>query len=127
MARMESSPSRPILGQMNWLTQVRWGHGVVGKASVIALAAFAVLAIAVARVPSEIAIVSLAVLGIVAFFAFLGILLRWARNNPDLAATEGPTYVQSRQLGLAAKSMQPPEDPLIGPDPQNPTLLGPPS
>ncbi|HEX9904084.1 MAG TPA: hypothetical protein VGA77_03890 [Propylenella sp.] len=112
-----------LVGQFWWLTQVRWGHGVVTKLSVVALAAFVVLTIAVARVPSEWAIITLALVGIGALFVFLFLILQWASNNPDLAATEGATYVQSRQIGLAAKGMQSPETTLNVADPQNPTLI----
>jgi hypothetical protein len=67
----------------------------------------------------------IAVAAFFTFFGFLGFLGWFASSHADLAATEGATYVQSRQLTLSAKSIPSPQNTQLGPDPQNPTMLGP--
>jgi hypothetical protein len=76
-------------------------------------------------VPTEFGMLAIAGVAFFTFFGFLIFLGWFAREHSDLAATEGPTYVQSRQLTLGAKSIPSPQNTQLGPDPQNPTLLGP--
>ncbi|MFZ0147398.1 MAG: hypothetical protein WAM72_03460, partial [Xanthobacteraceae bacterium] len=61
--------------------------------------------------------------GIVVIFGYLFFLAYFVGRHPDIAATEGPSYVQSKRIALAAKGVPkiPFEDAI--PDPQNPTLL----
>jgi hypothetical protein len=113
-----------IAGHFGWLAQVNWGHGMIGKASVVTVAAVAVLGIVATRVPSEWAMLAMALVTVCVLFGFLFFMSNFARKYPELAATEGLTYVQSRQIDLAAKGMLPPSGAPIIPDPQNPTLLG---
>jgi hypothetical protein len=56
-------------------------------------------------------------------FGFLWFISNFAKKHPELAATEGATYVQTRRLDLAAKGMLPPPQSPIVADPQNPTRL----
>ena len=113
-------PNLPGGGPGRFLSGIRWGHGMIGKASVVAVALFVVIAIAVARVPSEFAILGLVLLAAILFVFFLNRILNWAAANPELAATEGATYVQSKQI--AAKGMITIPSTNGSPDPQNPTL-----
>lgn len=66
---------------------------------------------------------TIAVVAVGSFFGFLGFMGWFASRLPDLAATEGPTYVESRQLSLTAKHMPTTVNTDIAGDPQNPTLL----
>lgn len=108
-------------GPGGFLSGIRWGHGMIGKASVVAVALLLVIAIAVWRVPSEWAILALVALAAGLFLYYLNRILNWAKENPELAATEGTTYVQSRRI--AAKGMITIPGSVGSPDPQNPTLL----
>jgi hypothetical protein len=122
----EIFPPRPKLdGQFGWLSQLSWGHGMIGKATVALVVLLAILGIGALRVPSEfglLLILGAAMFGFVVFLAFIG----WfAISQPDLAATEGPTYVQSRQIALGAKNTPVLPNTDMVPDPQNPTLINP--
>lgn len=122
----EILPPRPRLpGQYGWLAQINWGHGMIGKASVVALGVLVVIGIAAARVPNEWAILLLVAAAIAVFLYFLHQILGFAERNPSLAATEGPTYVESQRINLAAKNLPIPPAAEIVADPQNPTLLAP--
>ncbi len=111
-------------GQFGWLAHINWGHGMIGKAAVAVVVLLVLLIVVATRIPSEYGMIEVAGIGVLAFFGFLGFLGWFASRHPDLAATEGATYVQSRQLTLGAKNLQsiPNTDPV--PDPQNPTLMG---
>jgi hypothetical protein len=107
-----------------WLAAINWGHGMIGKATVAVVALVVLLAILAIRIPSS-QIIWIAIIGLVAVFGYLGFLEYFVSRHPDIAATEGPTYVQSKQIGLAAKGVPKlPYDDVV-PDPQNPTLLEP--
>lgn len=54
---------------------------------------------------------------------YLAFLIYIARYHPDIAATEGATYVQTRQLNLAAKGRPNISYTDVVADPQNPTQL----
>lgn len=108
--------------QFSWLTQIRTGHGMIAKLTAVGLAALVVVGIAVSRISNEIAIIGLAISALAAFLIFALITLRWAEKNPALAVTEGKTYVETKQIELAAKGFVPPPA-VPGPDPQNPTLI----
>jgi len=96
---------------------------MIGKATVALVVLFILLVIVASRVPSEWAMLSVAGAGIVTLFCYLFFIARFADKHPELAATEGATYVQTKQIALAAKGMRvPPATPIV-PDPQNPTLL----
>ena len=96
---------------------------MIGKATVAVVVLFALLMGVGSRVPSEWAMLTVGGIGVVTLFCYLLFLARFADKHPELAATEGSTYVQTKQLALAAKDMRvPPNAPII-PDPQNPTLL----
>lgn len=97
---------------------------MIGKISVVAVALFVILGIAMVRVAGEPAVIGLAIVAVVVFLIFLASMLWVGARFPNLAATEGPTYVQSRQIDLALKGGDAPPTITIGPDPQNPTLLG---
>jgi hypothetical protein len=116
-------PSPKFSGQFGWLAQVNWGHGMIGKVTVAVVVLLAVLLVVATRIPSEIGMLIIAGTGLVAFFGFLGFLGWFANRHPDLAATEGPTYVQSRQITLGAKNLPIPTNTELVPDPQNPTLM----
>jgi hypothetical protein len=120
----DTPPSRfGISGQLGWLARINWGHGMIGKATVAVVALIGLLAIVAARVPSEWAMLVIGAAGIGTVFGFLFFLSNFAKKYPALAATEGITYVQTRQLDLAAKGMSlPPRSPIVA-DPQNPTQL----
>jgi len=96
---------------------------MIGKASAALVGLFVLLVVVASRVPSESAMLLIAGAGIFLFVAFLGFLLHIAKRHPALAATEGPTYIQSRQLDLAAKGVQLPPPTTFIPDPQNPIVL----
>jgi hypothetical protein len=112
-------------GHFSWLGQLNWGHGMIGKVTVAAVVLLALLGVVATRIPSEAGMLIIAGIGVIAFFGFLGFLGWFANRHPDLAATEGPTYVQSRQLTLGAKHLPSPPTGDLVPDPQNPTLLKP--
>jgi hypothetical protein len=96
---------------------------MIGKATVAVITLLFLLCVVAARVPSEWAMLTVGGAGVVALFGYLFFLEYFVNKHPDVAATEGLTYVQSRQIGLAAKGL--PKIPYtdIVPDPQNPTLL----
>lgn len=98
---------------------------MIGKATVALVVLLVVLAIGLARVTSEAGILIIVGIGAAAFLAFLGFQAWFASRHPDLAATEGPTYVQTRQIELAAKNLPAPPITELVPDPQNPTQLKP--
>jgi hypothetical protein len=98
---------------------------MIGKATVAVVALMALLSLVAWRVPSENAMLITGGGGFVAVIAYLFFLVYIARHHPSLAATEGPTYVQSRQLELAAKNLPAPLKAEVVADPQNPTLLSP--
>jgi hypothetical protein len=118
-------PHPKLLGRYDWLAHINWGHGMIGKATVAVVVLLALLGIIGARVPSEMAMLLVGGGGIFSVFVYLVFLTYFARNHPEIAATEGATYVQSRQLELAAKNLPKHIDAEIVPDPQNPTLLSP--
>ncbi|MCA1378878.1 MULTISPECIES: hypothetical protein [unclassified Bradyrhizobium] len=118
-------PSPKGSGPFGWLSHIQWGHGMIGKATVALVVLLVVLAIGLARVTSEAGILIIVGIGAVAFLAFLGFQAWFASRHPDLAATEGPTYVQTRQIELAAKNLPAPPITELVPDPQNPTQLKP--
>lgn len=98
---------------------------MIGKATVAVVALVALLGIVATRVPSESAMLIVSAAGVAVILVYLIFLGFFAHYHPDLAATEGPTYVQSRQIALAAKNMPTlPVTDMVG-DPQNPTLLSP--
>jgi hypothetical protein len=122
--RMDVLPPRPRLPwQSSWLAWINWGHGMIGKATVAVVALIVLLSVVASRVPSENAMLALAGIGFVIVVSYLCFLVYIARHHPNLAATEGPTYVHARQLDLAAKNLPKPLNPEIVADPQNPTLL----
>ena len=98
---------------------------MIGKATVAVVVLFGVFAIIASRVPSEWAMLAVGAAAFFSLFGFLGFLAWFAKNHPDLAATEGTTYVQSRQLTLGAKNLPSPPIAELIPDPQNPTLFKP--
>jgi hypothetical protein len=111
-------------GHFDWLARFNWGHGMIGKITLALIVLVgAPISIAVARVSNELMMAGLVATGVVAFFAYFGITLLWASKNPNLAATEGPTYVESKQIDVAAKGMLPSSASPLSPDPQNPTLI----
>jgi hypothetical protein len=96
---------------------------MIGKATVALVVLFILLTVVASRVPSEWAMLCIGGGGILALFGYLFFIKRFADEHPELAATEGATYVQTKQIALAAKGVPvPPLVPII-PDPQNPTLL----
>lgn len=121
----EIIPPQKSTGPFGFLSQVNWGHGMIGKATVAVVVLLALFSIAASRIPSESGILMIVGIGLLAFLAFLGFIGWFARNHPDLAATEGATYVQSRQITLAAKNFPQPPRTELAPDPQNPTLYKP--
>ncbi|MGZ5546010.1 MAG: hypothetical protein ACXWIU_15190 [Limisphaerales bacterium] len=98
---------------------------MIGKATVAVVVLLGVFGIIAARVPSEWAMLLVGAVAFLALFGFLGFLGWFANNHPDLAATEGTTYVQSRQLTLGAKNLPNLPSTELMPDPQNPTLFKP--
>lgn len=114
-------PPSPSGGPFGWLAGINWGHGMIGKATVTVVAFVVMLAVVAVRIPPE-QIIWIVLAGFIAVFGYLGFLV-FVTRHPDIAATEGPTYVQSKQIALAAKGITkiPYED--VVPDPQNPTLL----
>jgi hypothetical protein len=121
---MDILPPRPrVPGHYSWLARVNWGHGMMGKATVAVVTLMVLLSVVASRVPSEYAMLLIGGTGFVAVIGYLLFLMYIAHYHPALAATEGPTYVQSRQMELAAKNLPKPLDAEIVGDPQNPTLL----
>jgi hypothetical protein len=118
-------PHRKSPGHFAWLGELNWGHGMIGKVTVAAVVLLALLGVVATRIPSENGMLIIAGIGVFAFFGLLGFLGWFANRHPDLAATEGPTYVQSRQLTLGAKHLTGPPSAELVPDPQNPTLFKP--
>ena len=96
---------------------------LIGKLSLVAVVALIVLGVISARIAGNFALFVMAGLATAILFGFVGLILYWAKKNPELAATEGSAYVESQRLGLAAKGLLPPPVLAIGPDPQHPTLL----
>ena len=98
---------------------------MIGKATVAVVVLLALFLVVAARIPGELAMLILVAAGMITFFGFLGFIGWFANRHPDLAATEGATYVQSRQLTLGAKNVPSPTNIELVPDPQNPTLINP--
>jgi hypothetical protein len=118
-------PRRGVPSHFGWLGQISWGHGIIGKATVAIVALFVMLAVLGLRAPPDMILV-LACFGLGVIVLYMIFLAAVAHFYPALAATEGPTYVESQRL-LAAKNLPVPPAANIVPDPQNPTLLDPPS
>jgi hypothetical protein len=119
----EIMPPRLASGPFGWLALVSWGHGMIGKATVAVIALIVLLSIIAARIPSENGMLIVGGAAILAIFVYLFFLSNFARNYADVAATEGPTYVQAQQIALAAKGVSRLPVTEIVPDPQSPTLL----
>ena len=97
---------------------------MIGKATVGLVVLVLLMMIIAARVPSEMAMLLTLAAAIVSFGCFLGFLAWFAQKHPDLAATEGPTYVESRRISLAAKNMPEHSSNVMISDPQNPIDTG---
>lgn len=106
-----------------WLSHINWGHGMIGKATVALVVLLGVLGIVAVRLASDTSLLWIVAAGVGCFAAFLIFLGWFAKTLPDLAATEGPTYVESRRVALAAKNIGvlPPSE--MTPDPQNPIVI----
>src|SRR5262249_6937129 len=103
---MDVLPPRPRApGQYSWLAHTNWGHGMMGKATVAVVALIVLLSVVAWRVPSEYAMLLIGGTGCVVVIGYLLFLMYIAHYHPALAATEGPTYVQSRRMELAAKNL----------------------
>jgi hypothetical protein len=112
-----------LAGQIDWVSRLNWGHGMIGKATVAIVVLFCLLGILASRIPSEWAMLAIGAAAVIVLLCYLLFLGYFASNHPELAATEGATYVQTKQLDLAAKGMLLPPPAPVGADPQNPTLL----
>jgi hypothetical protein len=115
------TPRRGLPSHFGWLGQISWGHGIIGKATVAIVALFVMLGVLGLRAPPD-AILILACFGLGVIVLYMIFLAAVAHFYPALAATEGPTYVESQRL-LAAKNLPAPPVAEIVADPQNPTLL----
>jgi hypothetical protein len=107
----------------HWLGSLNWGHGMIGKATVAEVVLLLLLGVVATRVTTESALLWVCGFGLSSVFVYLFFLAFVAGKYPDIAATEGPTYVQSRRIAAAAAKgfPRPPTVPMV-PDPQNPTV-----
>jgi hypothetical protein len=122
--RMDILPPRlRVPGQYSWLGHINWGHGMMGKATVAVVALIVLLSVVAWRVRSEYALLLTGGIGCIVVIGYFLFLMYIAHYHPVLAATEGPTYVQSRRMELAAKKLPKPLDAETVADPQNPTLF----
>jgi hypothetical protein len=97
-------PPRWLAGHLGlgFLTHVRWGHGMMAKASILTLALFGVLAVVAARVPSEWAMLLVAVAAIVVLFSALKFIFDFAKTEvaplswtPDLLNFGSPQWQEN--------------------------------
>src|SRR5262245_10540263 len=73
-----------ISGQFGWLARVTWGHGLFGKATLVIVALFGVLAVVAWRVPSEWAMLAVGGTAVIVAFGFMFFLSHFAKKYPAL-------------------------------------------
>jgi hypothetical protein len=113
------------LGISKSLQRIKFG-GVVGKQSLLGIALVAMLGVVAWKVPSSQA---LFVAGIAAFIVALIAVLNfcYANKHPVEAMMEGAEVLALQHEVLASKSVEPPRDSRVIPNPEGvPPLLNPP-
>ena len=120
-------PDNP-LEIMKALTQstggmLRFGKGFMGRSAGLLYVLLLILGVAIARVPGTIAILSIAVLAIVAFFLWLIVMRDHTQKHPDSALLEGAEWTAWKKYESRTKMIaNPPALPAIS-EPGAPPLL----
>ncbi len=86
---------------------VKFGSGVLGKSAIALGVLLFAVAIGVARLHSDVAIIGVLVLGAVAFFGWFKYVLKFASDHPDIAVLEGAEWSSFQRFQAAAKGYVP--------------------
>lgn len=96
------------------LHKIHFGQGVVGKSSLVAIAACATIAFIASRFHGDWFLASALAAIVIGFPWYIRKITRFAKKNPELALMEGATLLAWKQTQLAAKEIpEPPNEPLI--------------
>lgn len=86
-------------------SRIKLAHGVVGKTSAVALAAFTVLGVVAFGLKGTDWLPAIAFAVVVMFLAFFFVVIDFAKKNPGAALLEGAELVQWRRLEMGAKDL----------------------
>ncbi|MGB9234743.1 MAG: hypothetical protein WCC04_10040 [Terriglobales bacterium] len=89
---------------------VKFGSGVLGKSAIALGVLLFGVAIAAARLHSDIAIISVVIVGAVVFFGWLVHVLKFAEEHPDITVLEGAEWSSFQRFQAAAKGYVPSPD-----------------
>jgi hypothetical protein len=108
------------------LDRIRFGRGVIGRVTFVALAVFAILGIVADRVSGNYFLIGIGAAAAVLFLVFLFKVLDFAKKNPAIAVLDGAELITWRQLDLAAKGIPNPPAAVSLPDPDALLAIPPP-